>query len=152
MLAVVGNPLDHGPLDRGRAQRGEHAAHRGTGLEAAVGQQAVKADRDARAGQQIGERHHDQVRPLQGAAPREVCGEPHERERHDHHHKVRNAIDRLVLDGGGGNHRALGDGLASVATNMCIRRHRTVSSIKCHPCTRHRRYSQQPGKPPDVGV
>ena len=47
VLAVVGHPVDHRPLQRHRAQHGERVAQRVVGLEGAVGEQAVEAHRDA---------------------------------------------------------------------------------------------------------
>src|SRR5206468_1730037 len=39
VLAVVGDPGDHGALDRGGAERADDPAHDGTGLEAAMGEE-----------------------------------------------------------------------------------------------------------------
>jgi hypothetical protein len=47
VLAMVGDPLDQRTLDGGRAERREREPQRAAGLEAAVGEQTVKADGDA---------------------------------------------------------------------------------------------------------
>src|SRR6185436_15279963 len=44
VLAVIGDPRDHRPLDRGRAEDREDGAQHGPRLEAAVGEQPVVAD------------------------------------------------------------------------------------------------------------
>ena len=49
VLAVGGGPFDHRPLDRHRAEHGEQRSQRARGLEAAVGEEPVIADRDAQA-------------------------------------------------------------------------------------------------------
>ena len=69
MLAVVGDPGDHRPLDRRRPKGGEHAAKPGVGLEAAMGEQAVKADRDPEAGEEVDDSEDDQVAGPQGLVP-----------------------------------------------------------------------------------
>ena len=52
VLAVVGDPVDHRPLDRHRAGGGERVLDRLVGLEGPVGEQPVIADRDPEPGQQ----------------------------------------------------------------------------------------------------
>src|SRR5204863_4292817 len=41
VLAMVGDPRDHRPLDCGRAERADDPAHDGTGLEAAMCEEAM---------------------------------------------------------------------------------------------------------------
>ena len=53
VLAVVGDPGDHRSLDRHRAEHREDVLDRLRGLEGAVGEKAVEADRDPDRGQQV---------------------------------------------------------------------------------------------------
>src|SRR5207237_6216637 len=53
VLAVVGDPGDHRPLDRRRSQGREYPPQRSAGLEAAVGEESVEADRDPEPGDEI---------------------------------------------------------------------------------------------------
>ena len=95
MLAVVGDPLDHRALDRRRPQRAQQHTHRTASFEAAVGEQAVKAHRHAQSGQQIGDRQHDQVGPVQRATPRQPCRQTDKPHRHHRHHNIRDAVDHI---------------------------------------------------------
>ena len=94
---VGGDPLDHRPLDRGRAEDREDGADRLAGLEAPVGEQAVVADRDAEAGEEVGDPHHDEVLPVEDPAPGETAGDEEQQERDDRDRAVRDPLDRLVL-------------------------------------------------------
>ena len=98
VLAVGGDPFDHRPLDRHRAEHGEQRPHRARGLEAAVGEQPVVADGDAQPGQRVGDREHDEVVPVQRSAPRQPSRD-HERDRrHAEDDRPHDALERLVLD------------------------------------------------------
>ncbi len=70
MHPVLGHPLDHRTLDCRRPQRCKRAAYRSGRSEASMGEQTMKPDRDADAGQKIRDREHHQVLPSQQAAPR----------------------------------------------------------------------------------
>src|SRR3954469_20523668 len=67
VLAVVGDPRDHRPLDRRRAEDRETAAHHAAGLEAAVREQAVEADGHAEAGERVDDREDGEVARVQEA-------------------------------------------------------------------------------------
>ena len=97
VLTMRGDPLDHRPLDRGRAERAQHDPHRRARLEAAVGEQAVIADRHAETRQQVGDRQHDQVLPLQDSSPRQPGRPAEQSERHDRHDHIGDPIEHLVL-------------------------------------------------------
>ena len=79
VLAVGGDPLDHRPLDRHRAEHGQQRPHRARGLEAAVGEQPVEADGDAEPGERVGDRQHEQVVPVQGRRPTPASRRPRAR-------------------------------------------------------------------------
>ncbi len=72
VLAVVGDPVDHRALQRHRAEDRERVAQPRARLEGAMGQQAVKADRDAERGQQVHDGEDRQV-----ARPEEVVPQHH---------------------------------------------------------------------------
>jgi hypothetical protein len=61
-------------------------------------EQAVEADRDPHARQHVRDREHDQVLPVQGAAPRQPAGEHDRRQGHRDHDAVDRALGALVLD------------------------------------------------------
>ena len=67
VLAVVGDPVDHRALDRHRAGGGERVLERLVGLEGAVGEHAVVADRDPDRGDQI---HRRERSPGRSSRPR----------------------------------------------------------------------------------
>ena len=74
VLAMVGDPGDHRPLDRGGPENREQRADRPGRGEAAMGEVAVEADGHAQAGQQIEHAERDQVVEMQaplGALPRD---------------------------------------------------------------------------------
>jgi hypothetical protein len=56
VLAVVGHPLDHRALDRERPENREAVADDRTGLERAVGEQAMEPHGDAQAGRCVPDR------------------------------------------------------------------------------------------------
>ena len=87
VLAVGGHPVDHRSLGGGGTERGEAGTHEAVALEAAVGQQPVKADGDPRAHDHVAERQDQQVLPRQQiAGPAEPHADPdHDRgDRGDH--------------------------------------------------------------------
>ena len=63
VLAVVGDPADHRPLDGHRAEDGEQVLERPVGLERAVGEQPVVADRDPEGGGEVDADHDPDVGP-----------------------------------------------------------------------------------------
>ena len=69
VLAVVRHPRDHGPLDGGRAERGEGEAQPRLGREAAVGEQAVEADGDAESEENVEGNEDQQVAPVERLLP-----------------------------------------------------------------------------------
>ena len=83
VLAMVGDPGDDGPFDRGGAERGEHSAQERARLEAAMREQTVEADRHPEADREVGDREHDQVRPMQRLVPRLPHGKSKEQDRRD---------------------------------------------------------------------
>ena len=99
VLAMGRDPLDHRPLDRHRAEHREHGAHRAARLEAAMGEQPVVADGDAQPRQEVHDRQHDQVVPVQASSPREPACPPKRNQRCAGHDRAHHALERLVLDG-----------------------------------------------------
>jgi hypothetical protein len=83
VLAMVGDPADHGPLHGHRAEHREAVADRAIGLVRAVREEPVEADRDAESRQRIPDREDRQVAPGDVAAPEEEdrSKEPGERNR-----------------------------------------------------------------------
>ncbi len=59
VLAMVGDPADDRPLDRGRAEDREGRAQRTGRREAAVREQAMEADGDAERGERVEDREDD---------------------------------------------------------------------------------------------
>jgi hypothetical protein len=96
VLAVVGHPLDHRSLDRSRAERGEQCPKRAAGLEAAVAQQSMEADRHPEADRHVGERERDQVGPAKGAVPGLPSRKPDEQERDDGYRDVGDPVGRAA--------------------------------------------------------
>ena len=83
VLAMVGHPLDHRSLHSKRSAHGERVAHSGVGLEGAVGEQPVKPDRDAKAGDGVPHCEKGEVHRLDEAVPEQHSGK-HDRERRQH--------------------------------------------------------------------
>ena len=96
VLAVVGHPGGDRALDGHRARGGDDPAQPRLGLEGAVREQPVEADRDAQAGDQVHHREHDHVVPVQGAAPELPAGQPEAHERQDRDRARQEAVQRLV--------------------------------------------------------
>ena len=92
------DPFDHRPLDRHRAEHRQHRPQRARGLEAAVGEQPVIADRDAQPGERVGDREDEQVLPMQGSAPRKPPRQTERGRRQDKHERPNDSIRGLVLD------------------------------------------------------
>ena len=76
VLAVIGDPGDHGPLDRGGPQRPPARPAEPAGREAPVRQVAVEPDRDPKAGGDIDDREDGQIVPVQRAVPQLPDDEP----------------------------------------------------------------------------
>ena len=84
MLAVVGDPLDHGALHGHRAERREQVFDRLRGRERAVGQQAMEPDRHTESGDQVHEREDREVGRADLLVPQEChAGEQGEEGDHD---------------------------------------------------------------------
>jgi hypothetical protein len=98
VLAVVGDPRDHRPLDRGRAHHGEDCLDGRAGFEAAVGKQTVEPDRDSEPGDCVDDREHRQVVPVEGLVPRLPRGQPEKHERHDRDQRGDDAVAGLMGD------------------------------------------------------
>jgi hypothetical protein len=92
VLAMVGHPGDHRPLDGRRAEDGERDANRPARGERAVGQVAVEADRDAEPAQHVDDPEHDEVAPVQRALPRL----PHDEEEPEEGNRRDEARERAV--------------------------------------------------------
>jgi hypothetical protein len=92
VLAVVGDPVHDGPLERHRAGHGERVLRRLVRLEAAMGEHAVVADGHAEAADQVHDGEDRQIRPVDPAVPQQDdrCKEADERD--DHADEVRNAL------------------------------------------------------------
>ena len=93
MLAVVGHPLGHGSLDRHRAENCERCAYRFRGLEAAVGEQPVEANRRSEARQHVQDPEDSHVDPREGDAP-QADRRGDEPERRDHDREQRHDLTR----------------------------------------------------------
>jgi hypothetical protein len=93
-----GNPVDHRALDRHGAEHGEQGAQGASGLEAAVGEEPVKAHRDAEPRQGVGDRQHDKVLPVKAAAPSVPRGHAERGERQADDRCLHDALASLVLD------------------------------------------------------
>ena len=80
VLAVVGDPRDHRPLDRRGTEDRERGPDRPLRLEGAVCQVAVKADRDPQPSERVDDREDDQVTRMKRLLPQLP---PDDAERHD---------------------------------------------------------------------
>jgi hypothetical protein len=98
VLAMVGDPRDHGPLDRGRAQRRQRSAQPAVRLERAVGQVAVEADGDPQGRQGVDDPEDHEVVPMQRPLPELPCHEPERQEGHARHEAGDDPVARLVGD------------------------------------------------------
>ena len=88
VLAVVGDPVDHRPLHRHRAQHGEHGPDPADGLERAVGEQAVEAHRHAQPGGHVHRGHHRQVQRTDEPLPQEHQRRHEGAHRNEHAHEI----------------------------------------------------------------
>ena len=112
VLAVVGDPGDHRPLDRRGAEGAHHGADRGTRLEAAMGEEPVEADRDPEPGRDVDQPEDDEVAPVQPAAG-ELPDDESQHQEGDHGQEAGDdPVPGLVGDGlhGIGQWRASGGG------------------------------------------
>ena len=98
--AVVGHPPDHRPLDGGRPGDGERDAHRPLGLERAVGEVAVEPDRDAVAGDRVGDEGDDHVGQADAVAPEQRDRRDHGEERDQHEGEQRDLFTPVLGRGG----------------------------------------------------
>ena len=82
VLAVVGHPRHHRALHGERAEDRERVLDRLEGLERAVREQPVEAERDPVAADHVHDQHHRQVAPVDQLVPEQDDGEdePDERE------------------------------------------------------------------------
>ena len=98
VLAVVGDPRDHGTLDRRRAEHRQDRSHRPARLEAAVSQVAMEADGDAPGGERVHDQEHGDVAPVEQVVPELPADDP-ERDEWEHRDRARgDAVRCLVLD------------------------------------------------------
>ena len=93
VLAVVGHPVEHRPLEGGRAQHGEGVLERLVGLERAVGEQAVVADGDAEPGEHVAHGEDREVGAVHPLVPEQDDGGEHARERNEDAEDVAGALD-----------------------------------------------------------
>ncbi len=92
VLAMVGDPVEHRPLDRQRAEHGEHALEPRISLKRAVRQQTVEADRDPERAEQVHDREDREVGRVDGAVPQQHDRREHAEERDDDAKQVRGAF------------------------------------------------------------
>src|SRR5206468_7917680 len=69
MLAVLGHPADHRPLEREAAENGPEDAERPRGLEAAMREEPVEPDGDAETREDVEDEQDRDVRRPDGDAP-----------------------------------------------------------------------------------
>src|SRR5947209_16136208 len=77
VLAMVRNPGDHGPLDRGRTEDGQYRPDPRCRLECAMREQAMKANGDAETRRHVQDQKREDVAPAQHAGP-ELPGDEEE--------------------------------------------------------------------------
>ena len=87
-----------GPSIAAEPSTARSAAHRGVGLEAAVGEEAVEADRDTEAREEIDDREHDQVGAVQEAVPHLPADEAEGEDRPDRDQRGERPVEPLVFD------------------------------------------------------
>ncbi len=83
VLAVVGHPVEHRPLNRQGADDREDALDSWVGLERAMGEQAVKADGDPARGEQIEAGEQGEIGAVDPAMPQQNDGGDDAEERDD---------------------------------------------------------------------
>ena len=98
VLAVVGHPGGHRPLDRHRAHDREPAVHPGLGLEGPVREVAVEAHGHAQAGDQVHDQEHRYVAPVEEVVPDLPADDAERDERHDGDRAGGDPVNRLVGD------------------------------------------------------
>ena len=99
VLAVGGHPVDDRTLGGGGPQRGERRSRQAVALEASVGEQAVKADRDPGPDGHVTDGEDQQVLPLQQVAhPSEVHGDQNHERRHSGDHPAGHTVDERHRD------------------------------------------------------
>ena len=108
VLAVVGDPGDHGALDGHRAEPREDVLRRLVGSEGAVGEHPVVADGDPRRGDQVHDAEQGQVVPAHDSTPEQDDGRQGGGEGHHHGAQVRD-LGRSVHGAsvGGSGHKEL---------------------------------------------
>src|SRR5262245_22015421 len=107
VLSVIGDPGDHRPLDRGRAERSDHAADHRTGLEAAVGEESVETDRDPEPAGDVDDREDQHVVPVEPTARELPDDEAEHEEGDDREQPGDDPVPGLVLHGLGGRRQGL---------------------------------------------
>ena len=93
MLAMVGDPGDHGALDGERAGDGKRIGGGLVGGERAMGQQAVIADRDAEGGDHVHEEEDPEAEPVDAPVPEDEDRGDQRQEREDDAGDVGVAVD-----------------------------------------------------------
>jgi hypothetical protein len=96
VLAVVGDPRGDRALDRHRPHDRERRAQRPARRERAVREVTMKADGDAEAGDDVHQREHDEVVPVQEVRPCLPDDKPQREHRDDRDDARRDAVGRLV--------------------------------------------------------
>ena len=98
VLAVVGDPGDDRALDRRRPEDRQEAMQPAIGLESAVGEVAVEADRDPEAGEEVHAEEDEDVGPVQ-CVPPDLPGGDAERDERDHGDEAGDdPVEGLVLN------------------------------------------------------
>jgi hypothetical protein len=123
MLAVVGHPRDHWAFDRGRAEDRQRRANRTRGLERAMGEQPMKADRHAETGERVQQQEHEDVVPAEQAVPQLPASEEQAEDRGHSHDPGDDPIATLVED----RLDVVGNGSYLVLTG-----HRLVVVVRSH--------------------
>jgi hypothetical protein len=92
VAAVVRDPADNRSLDRHRAKGGEQVLDRLVGLEGAVGEQPVVADRDAHRAHEVHAAEQQEVAPADQLVPQHRDRGQHGDERQHHGDDVHGAV------------------------------------------------------------
>jgi hypothetical protein len=92
VLAVVGDPGHDRALDRHGAEPREHVLDRLVGLEGAVREQPVEAERHAEACEHVHDREDREVAPVEPRVPEEHDRDEERDERDGHPHQVRELV------------------------------------------------------------
>ena len=94
-----GSPLDHATLHGHGPQDRQHGAHTTRRREAAVREQAVVAERDAKSRQQIEDAKDDEVLPVERAAPCQPAGYDDRQQWSTCGKRLNRSFARFVLEG-----------------------------------------------------